>query len=128
MSGKILGTSVKMATGATLAYVAFWLTSHPRSNLHQRLPKKKIKNIQLLPHVKIVSREKTYHIHHWLIFSSLYVHLVIRKKIIRSKFKQGLLLGGILQGLSYKDRFRFFDKHDDLSAKQKLLQDYKYPR
>lgn len=100
--------NAKIVIGGAVGYLVFWFASHPtRSPLRRRLPHKRIKNISFLPEIKIKRKDKEYHLHHWLNLSSLYVLLYLkRKRVIRSKFLNGLIFGSIIQGLSYKDRFK----------------------
>ena len=107
MSKNAVRNSVLVAAGASVAFSIFWLTSHPKSKVHKTLPKKKYKNFHILPNVKIVTDEKTYHLHHWATMSVLYWTLFLKKKKFRSKFLHGIMLGSIVQGLTYKDRFSF---------------------
>jgi len=110
-----LSPATKIAIGVSVGFSIFWLMSHPRSKLHRSLPQKKVKNLKLLPHVEIVSGNKTYHFHHWAIFSTLYYRYFLKKKLFSSKFLHGVMLGSILQGLTYKDRFKFSYKNTPAS-------------
>jgi len=109
---KIVRNSLLIAAGAGVAFVVFSLTSHPKSKIHHALPKKKIKNVEVFPNIKIVTKDTTYHFHHWLIFSTLYWRLFLKKKVFSSKFLHGIMLGSIFQGLLYKDRFRILYRND----------------
>lgn len=113
-------STAKILAGGLLGF-AFWtLTSHPKSKISQKWPHLKIKNLQLQPNVKYYSKNKEYHIHHWINFAALYVPvLAIRKGILRSKFLHGFFLGSIIQGLIYKDRFHIVNKLDQLAGKEK---------
>lgn len=107
MSKKLVRNSALIAAGTGVAFGIFWLTSHPKSKIHHNLPQKKYKNLYILPNVKIVTDEKTYHVHHWATMGVLYWTLFIKKKKFSSKFLHGIMLGSIIQGLTYKDRFQF---------------------
>lgn len=118
----------KIAAGGALGYFLFWLASHPtRSPLRKRIPQKQFKSVSILPEIKIARRNKEYHFHHWLNISTLYLLILLKKKRLpHSKFINGLMLGGVIQGLSYKDRFKIIKKYEseeliDLSAKSRLL-------
>ncbi len=92
--------------GSVIGFVSFTLTSHPKSPLSKRLPKKKFKNIHIVPEIKLLAKNKVVHLHHWLIFSSVYVaSLFIHKGFLQSDVFQGFVLGSIAQGLTYEDRF-----------------------
>lgn len=106
--------NAKIAAGGALGYFLFWLASHPtRSPLRKRIPQKQYKSISLLPEIKIARKNKEYHLHHWLNISTLYLLIYLKKKRLpHSKFLNGLMLGGIIQGLSYKDRFKIIKKYE----------------
>ena|SRR3990167_349819 len=113
---------VKLFLGGLLGYSFFWLTSHPtKSPVRKKLPSKKIKNIHILPEIHIEAKGKKYHMHHWLNMSFLYVLFLttLKKHKITSRIMHGFMIGSIIQGLSYKDRFRFIhfleDKWDKLA-------------
>ncbi len=110
---------VKMVVGGSVGFFLFWLTSHPtRSPLRRRLPNKKVKNVELLPEIRISRKNTSYHFHHWLNIGSIYLFLYWKKRgWWRNKFFNGLMLGGILQGLSYRDAFTFRTRHKSALAK-----------
>jgi len=97
----------RLLTGASIGFIIFWLTSNPRSRFKNKLPSRKIKNLHILPNVRIVSSKKTYHFHHWVILIAIYLPLIMKRRFRKSKLLRGLVVGGIAQGLLYKDRFKF---------------------
>ncbi len=102
---------LKFLLGSGLSYSFFKFTSNPSSNLHKKIPKERFKNIDLLPNLEIERKTKAYHLHHWLYLSVLYGLFILRKKKMpQSKLLNGLFIGGILQGLTYKDRFKIVEK------------------
>lgn len=76
----------------------------------------KLNRFQIAPHINFQSKNHVIHFHHWMIFSPLYVvaqtgdHGIISAGIIK-----GLLIGGIIQGVLYRDRFRIVFKHHEYS-------------
>lgn len=109
-----LKTLVKIVLGGSLSFAALYLTSHPKSPLNKKIPTKKIKNIHFAPSLKIHHKNKVFHFHHWLVFSVIYIPLLLmRNKILRSKILHGAFLGSILQGLIYKDRFNILYDFDE---------------
>ena len=106
--------NAKIAAGSALGYFLFWLASHPtRSPLRKRIPQTQYKSISILPEIKIARKNKEYHLHHWFNISTLYLLIYLKKKRLpHSKFINGLMLGGIIQGLSYKDRFKIIKKYE----------------
>ena len=104
----VMSYTKKVIIGAASGFLFFTAFSHPKSWVHKRLPHKKVKNIHVLPHVKLHKKDKTYHLHHWLLASALYLpFLALKKSIRKSSLFHGFIAGSILQGLIYKDRFRF---------------------
>ncbi len=97
---------LKFAVAATAGFSFFWLTSHPKSSVHKKIKQRRV-NLYLLPHIKIETEDKEYHLHHWINLTSLYVLLCSARsrKLLGSKLLNGFIVGGILQGLCYKDRF-----------------------
>lgn len=73
-----------------------------------RLPTIRIKNLELLPNLRIHIGQRTYWLHHWL-------YLLVFTIVIFASYDsvshllavKGVAIGGILQGLRYPDRFKF---------------------
>lgn len=100
-------SSLEFILGTLVSYGVFTLLSHPRSKVHQKLPERRYKKVQYLPHIKLFNKERIFHFHHWFLFSLLSGPvLALERKYLKSRLFHGLLAGGILQGLSYPDRFR----------------------
>lgn len=100
---KNLGLLLGGLIGATISLVF----SKPNSLGENRLPELKVKNVEILPNVKIKRKKEIYHIHHWMTFSVFYATLMfIRRPFAGKKFINGFVLGLIFQGFSYKDRFQ----------------------
>ena len=96
---------VKLFAGLIAGFSFFTVSSNQKSPVYKKLPEKKLKNISYFPNIKIQKENKHYHIHHWMIFSALYAPFILIRRL-RSKFLHGLIIGSIVQGLTYKDRFR----------------------
>ena len=106
-----LRDSLEFLAGGIAGFALFLLTSHDRLPVKGRFPARKVKRLQVLPNVKVeLKDDKHVHLHHWTLLGSLYVPYLIFRKKIRSKILHGFLLGGIVQGLTYKDRFTFIKK------------------
>lgn len=104
-------SALKVFLGGGIGYSFFKAASSPSSSLHKKLPEERIKNLEVFPYLKISRKDKVLHIHHWLYLSLLYTLLFLKKRgLLRSRIINGLLLGGILQGLSYKDRFHIVER------------------
>ncbi len=84
-----------------------WVLSHPSSPAKKRLPSKSARNVHYFPNLKIHRETHYYHIHHWMYFGALFLLIVsIRKRFRGDRIIEGFFLGLILQGLTYKDRFK----------------------
>ena len=88
-----------------VGFITFNITSTPGSKFNRRVPTLKIKNVQLLPSVKITLKGKIIHLHHWLQFSILlFISVVITNGFLDSPIVRGFLVGGMAQGLKFPDR------------------------
>jgi len=96
---------VKLFVGLIAGFSFFTVSSHQKSPVYKKLPERKLKNVSYFSNIKIQKDSGHYHIHHWMIFSALYAPFILIKRL-RSKFLHGLIIGSIIQGLTYKDRFR----------------------
>jgi hypothetical protein len=96
----------KLLLGIGVGFSLLTITSHPRSKLYQKLPRKNIKNLSVLPNIILSHKGKTYHFHHWILLSIIYSSLVFKKELRRYKSLHGVFIGAIAQGLFYPDRFR----------------------
>ena len=88
-------------------YVVFLYLSHPDKKKN-KVPHLRIGNIEILPNLKIHFRNKTYHVHHWLLLSILTAFVLSSVEWLNHLMMlKGVAIGGILQGLRYPDRFKF---------------------
>ncbi len=88
-------------------YTVAKYVSHPEKK-KSRLPNIRIKNIEILPNLRIHYRQTTLHIHHWFFISILAVAgYFFYENVLQFVFVKGATLGTIIQGLRYKDRFNF---------------------
>lgn len=91
----------------------FWfyhLFSQPLK-LKGKLPKIKIKALEVLPSLQIKLKKHIIHIHHWIFLSVAFAVLITAT----TSFAQLLLvksfcLGGIIQGFTYSDRFKILTR------------------
>lgn len=96
-------TIILFALSFIIGYYLFLVFSHPEKKKH-KIPAIKYKNIEILPNCRIHFRSKTYHFHHWLILSVFVTGFFM--VFDGMPLVKGVAFGGILQGLSYKDRFK----------------------
>ena len=98
--------------------VGYYISTYISKPVHKngerrpnRLPTVRIKNVELLPCVRLHVGSKTYWFHHWFYLSVIVVGaLLIYDNIIHyssAKAAAGAAVGGIIQGLRYPDRFKF---------------------
>jgi hypothetical protein len=90
-----------------LGYVLFLYLTHPAKK-KDKIPQFRIWRIELLPNIRIHSRGKTYHIHHWAVLTLVTaVTLLNYEGFQYLTIIKGIAIGGIIQGLRYPDRFKF---------------------
>lgn len=90
------------------SFAFFHFATHPKSKINKRLPSKKISRIQIFPRIHIQAKNRIFHFHHWMLFAPAYVFAQkANTEFLHSDIITGFLLGGIIQGLLYADRFRF---------------------
>ena len=93
--------------GGVTSFLVFHLASHPKSRIGKKVPHAKIKRVQFLPHLRIEAKNKILHIHHWMLFAPIYLFVQAKGSgILQSDLLNGFLIGGILQGLMYKDSLK----------------------
>lgn len=91
---------------STLAgYLTSYFISQPYSKLNSKIPKIKLKNIELLPSIRILLRGKIIHFHHWFNFTILLcISIFVTGGLLDSWMTRGFLIGGVFQGLRFPDR------------------------
>src|SRR5512138_2588425 len=72
--------------------------------INRKLPYYKIKFIQFSPNIKIHFKNRYIWIHHWLTYTViLIITLTSNAGILDTLVSKGILVGGILQGLTFSD-------------------------
>lgn len=90
-----------------LGYLTLRATTHPNAILRKRMPDIKIKRLQVFPVIKFDIFGKNIHFHHWMNFSFLLaLSGVTSFALLDNIFTRGLLLGGIIQGLTLPRGYR----------------------
>lgn len=98
---------LSLIPATALGYLTFRATAHPASRIRRRLPNIKIKRVQLFPVIRIYIFGRVFHLHHWFCFSILLAaSAFISFSILDYMFTKGLLLGGIIQGLTLPKEHR----------------------
>jgi hypothetical protein len=116
-----MATAIMFFISFVIGYYVFLLLSHPEKK-HHKVPRLRFGNVQVLPNFKIHRKNSIYHIHHWFILTivvavGLFIYEGIRSPI--ASLFHGVAFGGILQGLRFKDRFKFRFPNSDSSLRQK---------
>lgn len=96
-----------LTLGSLTGFITSTLISHPRSPVARYRPQISfLKKVQLLPQFKIFyKKEKAFVFHHWLVMAFL---LALSFWLFQTfNFFRGFLMGGIGQGLTFRDRFEF---------------------
>ncbi len=84
-----------------LGYLTLKATTHPKARIRKRLPNIKVKRVQLFPVLRINIFGRVIHFHHWINFSILLALSGLTQiAILDHSIVRGLLLGGIIQGLT----------------------------
>jgi len=98
---------IKEISSITFGLVFSWVLSNPNSPARRKLPLKVERNVVLSPNVVIERKKKYYHVHHWMYAGTIYLALRgMGKPFVGKRVTQGFLLGVIIQGLTYADRFK----------------------
>lgn len=101
---------VEILLGGSIGFIIFMLATHPGSKVNKKLPEKHIKNLQVFPRLHLKARNRVIHVHHWMFLTPI---LILIQNISQSNILHGFVIGGILQGLMFKDRFRFVFRPDE---------------
>lgn len=84
-----------------LGYYTLKATTHPASRIRRNMPSLKLKRVQFFPVIRVHLFGKTIHFHHWFNFSILLATTAfINAGILDTTIARGLLLGGVIQGLT----------------------------
>ena len=92
----------------TLSFLLGYLVtrSYSKNNgmINKKLPQIRIRFLQIVPNLKIHFRKRSLHIHHWIVYSVLLITtLTFNMGVLDTLFSKGLLVGGIIQGLTFPD-------------------------
>lgn len=91
----------------TLSYLTFKATTHPTAKIRQKLPNIKVKRVQVFPVIRVYIFGRVIHFHHWVSFSILLAFSTVHPVgILDLMFAKGILLGGIIHGLTLPKEHR----------------------
>lgn len=126
LNNKLYKNNKSTLISGILAFIFFTLTTKPNTGIKNRMPEKRYKNISISnndgAYIKIQRKNKVFHLHHWLLLTTVYLPvLALRKGILKSRFLHGFFLGSIIQGLVYHDRFRIIETLENVIEDDKAL-------
>ena len=92
---------LSLLPATALGYLTFRATSHPNARIRKKLPNLKLKRVQVFPVITVNLFGKNFHLHHWVSFSILLaISGFTQIGILDHTVTRGLLLGGVIQGLT----------------------------
>lgn len=92
---------LSLIPATALGYLTLRVTTHPASRIRRRLPNIKTKRLQVFPVLRVKLFGRVIHIHHWIGFSVLLIlSFFMTIGILDFIVTKGILLGGIIQGLT----------------------------
>lgn len=111
---------ILFTTSIFIGFFVYWKFSKPKSKLFHSshlVPNVELKHIELFPCLRIplgrrmLWKRRQLHIHHWIYLSFLLmVSLLINNNIFgQLGVINGFCIGGIIQGLTFKDKFKLED-------------------
>jgi hypothetical protein len=102
-----------------LGYTAFHLTKYPHGKVGKKLPKIKVRGIELSPSIKLNLKDHTIHFHHWMNLAILLaISVPMTGTLWDSAFAKAFMIGGIVQGLTFPDANKVvYRKHQELRKK-----------
>ncbi len=100
------------------SFAIFHYVSHPKSKIHGKMPSAKFKRVQVFPRFNIETKNRVFHFHHWLVITPIFVGTqFVSKGVLSSDVLHGFMLGGIVQGLLYKDSLKFVHRPTEFQQK-----------
>jgi hypothetical protein len=101
--------------GILSAVAGFWfytIFTHPNKHLNHKIPKIKLKAIEILPNLRIKFKKDMIWVHHWISLSILLAVLSYKvADVTHLLMVKGFILGGAIQGMTFKDRFNILVKN-----------------
>jgi len=98
---------LSIVPATALGYLTLRATTHPNARIRRKLPNIRVKRVQIFPVLRINLFGRVIHFHHWINFSILLIiSLFTSIGILDLVFAKGMLLGGIIQGLTLPKEHR----------------------
>lgn len=86
------------------SYTFFKFVTNPQGKINKKLPRVKLKTFELSPEIRINIGKRSIHMHHWVNLSILLaISIPATGALFDSSIMKALMVGGILQGLTYPD-------------------------
>lgn len=101
-------TTGKLVLGALAGYALSHHFSHPNGRVRKHVPPVRVGNVQLMPNLLIATKNGRWHIHHWAYLPATYLPLLtFIRPLLKRHLIHGFVLGAIIHGLTFSDRFTF---------------------
>lgn len=98
---------LSLIPATALGYLTFRVTTHHTSRIRRKMPNIKTKRVQIFPVLRFKVFGRVIHLHHWVSFSIvLGLSFFISMGVVDYIVTKGILLGGIIHGLSEPKRNR----------------------
>lgn len=98
---------LSLIPATALGYLTLKVTTHPTSSIRRKLPNIKTKRVQVFPVIRFYLFGRVIHFHHWVNFSILLIlSIFVTGNILDYMVTKGLLLGGIIHGLTLPHEHR----------------------
>ncbi len=108
---------MSIVPATVLGYTTFHLTKYPHGKVGKKLPKLKLKAIELSPSLKLNFRNHTIHFHHWMNLAILLaISVPMTGTLWDSNIAKSFLVGGIIQGLTFPDASRIIYRKKQLQS------------
>lgn len=99
--------SLSIVPAVALGYLTLRVTTHPTARLRKKLPNIRSKRVQIFPVIRFYLFGRVFHLHHWFNFSILLLlSFFITQGILDFTVTKGILIGGVLHGLSLPKEHR----------------------
>lgn len=106
--------SITLLIGAVLGFTLYYLLSEGRNKSGSKSKTLQTKNFlgKLIPSAKFRIKGYEIHVHHWLYLLVILMIIILffRELFYNYPIIEGFLIGGIIEGLIYKNRFKMFKK------------------
>jgi hypothetical protein len=100
------------ALGLVVGFFVSRFLSKPIHIKPNRLPRLGIKRVEIMPNLLIQTTKWKIHVHHWMTLSLVFAVLILTTASFNHLLLvKSLCLGGIIQGITYRDRFHIFKDH-----------------